>query len=143
LIFVVVARYHGGAYVVFSKTLNPAMKIVALENTFASVIGGAPAAAVVFPREVMKNTFADPQIIEAQQRLKEGAISKADFDEVFQTVHLEQQAKMAQKFEKVHTVERAQQVGSVDDIIAAPQLRPYLHQQLTDGITKFRKNELN
>ncbi|MFW7380889.1 MAG: carboxyl transferase domain-containing protein [Oligoflexus sp.] len=143
LIFVVVSRYHGGAYVVFSKTLNPDMRIVALENTFASVIGGAPAAAVVFPREVMKNTFADPQIIEAQRQLKEGIISKADFDEVFQTVHLDQQAKMAQKFEKIHTVERAQQIGSVDDIISASQLRPYLHQQLREGIAKFQKPKVH
>lgn len=140
IIFVVVARYHGGAYVVFSKTLNPNMKVVALKNTYASVIGGAPAAAVVFPRQVYKNTFADPQIIEAQHKLKEGRISKAEYDELFQTLHLEHQAKIAQKFEKIHTVERALQVGSIDDIIAPEQLRPYLKQELESGIARYREN---
>jgi len=56
IIFVVTARYHGGAYVVFSRTLNPHLQSVALEGTYASVIGGAPAAAVVFPRKVLKDT---------------------------------------------------------------------------------------
>ena len=50
-------------------------------------------------------------------------MSKSDFDELFQTVHLEQQAKLAQKFEKIHTVERALQVGSIDGIIA-PRKNP-------------------
>jgi hypothetical protein len=41
-------RYHGGAFVVFSKTLNDVMEVMAVEGSFASVIGGAPAAGVVF-----------------------------------------------------------------------------------------------
>ena len=123
----------------FSKTLNPNMKVAALENTFASVIGGAPAAAVVFPRLVLKNTFNDPQIIEAQARLKNGEISKSYFDELFQTVQLEQQAKVAQRFEKIHSVERALKVGSIDEIISSGKLRPYLERSLRDGIASFRK----
>ena len=46
------SRYHGGAFVVFSQKLNPNLETVALEGAHASVIGGAPAAAVVFAREV-------------------------------------------------------------------------------------------
>ena len=41
-----ISRYHGGAYVVFSATLNDNMRVAALEGSRASVIGGAPAAAV-------------------------------------------------------------------------------------------------
>ena len=52
IVFVVISRYHGGAFVVFSKRLNPAMEIAAIEGSYASVIGGAPAAATVFAREV-------------------------------------------------------------------------------------------
>ncbi len=140
LIFVVIARYHGGAYVVFSKTLNPKMKAVALEGTFASVIGGAPAAAVVFPRQVMKNTFDDPQVVALQGQLKRGEITRAQYDDIFQTVHLEHQAKVAQKFEKIHSVERALQVGSIDDIITATDLRPYITEQLKLGIEDFLQN---
>ena len=126
LVFVVVSRYHGGAYVVFSKTLNPNMKVLALENTFASVIGGAPAAAVVFPRQVLKNTFDDPQIVTAQEQLKAGGIQRSEYDDLFQKIHLEHQAKLAQKFEKIHSVERALKVGSIDDIISANELDPIL-----------------
>ncbi|MFT3860385.1 carboxyl transferase domain-containing protein [Micropruina sp.] len=42
IVFVVISRYHGGAFVVFSKTLNENMTVLALEGSFASVIGGAP-----------------------------------------------------------------------------------------------------
>lgn len=136
-IFVVISRYHGGAYVVFSKTLNPNMKVAALENTFASVIGGAPAAAVVFPREVLKNTFSDPQIITAQERLRTKTMGKAEYDDLFQKVHLEHQAKLAQKFEKIHSVERALKVGSIDEIIAPETLRPYIAETLASEIEKF------
>ena len=52
IVFCVVSRYHGGAFVVFSKALNPRMTVLAVEGSFASVIGGAPAAAVVFAGEV-------------------------------------------------------------------------------------------
>src|SRR6185437_12967891 len=48
IVFCVISRYHGGAFVVFSKALNPNMMVLALEGSFASVLGGAPAAAVVF-----------------------------------------------------------------------------------------------
>ena len=52
IIFCVVSRYHGGAFVVFSGALNDNMEVIAVEGSFASVIGGAPAAAVVFTRDV-------------------------------------------------------------------------------------------
>ena len=60
IVFVVVSRYHGGAFVVFSKKLNPMMEIAAVEGSYASVIGGAPAAATVFAREVRSRTDERP-----------------------------------------------------------------------------------
>ena len=50
--FCVISRFHGGAFVVFSRRLNEQLETSALEGAHASVIGGAPAAAVVFAREV-------------------------------------------------------------------------------------------
>ena len=52
ILFLVVSRYHGGAYVVFSQELNSGLRAAALEGAHASVIGGAAAAQVVFGREV-------------------------------------------------------------------------------------------
>ena len=62
IVFVVVSRYHGGAFVVFSQALNENMEVLAIEGSFSSVIGGAPAAAVVFTRDVNARTAADPAI---------------------------------------------------------------------------------
>src|SRR5436309_5546307 len=59
LVFCVVSRYHGGAFVVFSAALNDNLEVAALEGTHASVIGGAPAAAVIFAREVDRRTPQD------------------------------------------------------------------------------------
>jgi hypothetical protein len=56
-VFCVISRYHGGAFVVSSKALNENMTVLAVDGSFASVIGGAPAAAVVvFARQVDART---------------------------------------------------------------------------------------
>src|SRR5690349_24630031 len=69
IVFCVISRYHGGAFVVFSKALNPNMTVLALEGSYASVIGGAPAAAVVFAGEVDKRVGADPRVRELESRV--------------------------------------------------------------------------
>lgn len=131
IFFIVSARYHGGAYVVFSKALNPGIRVAAFEGAFASVIGGAPAAAVVFPRQVLKETYADPRIAEAEKQLSMGLLSgQKDFDEIFQQVYSEKQTDLARRFNSIHSVERAKKVGSIDDIIKPSELRPYLIDHL-------------
>ncbi|MBA3748974.1 MAG: fused acetyl/propionyl-CoA carboxylase subunit alpha/methylmalonyl-CoA decarboxylase subunit alpha, partial [Solirubrobacterales bacterium] len=69
IVFCVVSRYHGGAFVVFSGTLSDTMEVVAVEGSYASVIGGAPAAATVFARDISKRTDADPRVVELEARL--------------------------------------------------------------------------
>ncbi len=69
IVFCVISRYHGGAFVVFSKALNPNMTVLALEGSFASVLGGAPAAAVVFSGEVNNRTATDPRVTDLQARV--------------------------------------------------------------------------
>src|SRR5699024_1121741 len=64
IVFVVISRYHGGAFVVFSKQLNENMTVLAIEGSYASVLGGAPAAAVVFAGDVAKRTAADARVRE-------------------------------------------------------------------------------
>ncbi|MCL1817529.1 MAG: ATP-grasp domain-containing protein [Spirochaetaceae bacterium] len=137
LVFVVIARYHGGAYVVFSRRLNPGLHSVALEGAYASVIGGAPAAAVVFPSLVLKETYQDPEVTTAEERLKtEGGFSQKDFVEIFRRVHSEKQTALALKFDKIHSVDRAKKVGSIDAIITVQNLRPYVAERLEAGMRK-------
>jgi acetyl/propionyl-CoA carboxylase alpha subunit/acetyl-CoA carboxylase carboxyltransferase component len=132
LLFTVVSRYHGGACVVFSRELNPGMRALALEGSFASVIGGAAAAAVVFPRIVRRRANADPRVRAASARIASAADAasrvalRAELERVVSEVELEKQAEVAAEFDRVHTVERALQVGSLDAILAPGELRPRL-----------------
>ncbi len=143
VIFAVIGRYHGGAYVVFSKSLNPNLKAIALEGSFASVIGGAPAAAVVFPHEVKRRTEADPRILQMREKLEkappsEKPVIREEFEALYSQVYLEKQGEVAAEFDSIHTVERAFKVGSLDEIIPPSQLRPRIIQ-LIDSFYRLAK----
>ena len=135
LVFIVTARYHGGAYVVFSKKLNPSLTVAAIEGSYASVIGGAPAAAVVFPRKVMKDSYADSRVKDASEKLEKKLISGAEFAECYKKVYNERQRELGKEFDRIHSVERAKEVGSIDDIVRPEKLRPYIIGRLKTGIT--------
>ena len=139
IVFVVIGRYHGGAYVVFSKALNGGLVALALTGTHASVIGGAPAAAVVFPRDVKRRAEADPRIVSARAELK--TIGSADqprhreaLQSLFADVVLEKRGEVAAEFDAIHTVERAVEVGSLDAVIAPRQLRPEIIARLRAAV---------
>jgi acetyl-CoA carboxylase carboxyltransferase component len=143
IVFCVVSRYHGGAFVVFSGTLNDTMEVAAVEGSYASVIGGAPAAAVVFAAEVNKRTGADPRIAGPQARIAE-ATSGGDEDEasrqraelasVWPAVHAEKLGQVADEFDRVHSIERARDVGSVQAIVLPARLRRYLIDAVRRGM---------
>jgi len=132
ILFTVVSRYHGGAYVVFSGALNEGLRPAALAGSYASVIGGGPAAAVVFPREVRARAAADHRVeaLEAALRAEPTPEARARYDQVLSEVLLEKQAEIAAEFERHHTVERARTVGSLEAIVAPAALRPHLIRQL-------------
>ncbi|MEM9175281.1 MAG: carboxyl transferase domain-containing protein [Myxococcota bacterium] len=123
--FVVVSRYHGGAYVVFSQELNDDMQAVALEGSYASVIGGGPAATVVFSREVRAMALDDPRVKDKTEvvRRHPSEENRAALDAVLHEVTLEKQAETAAAFDAIHSVERAKEVGSLSDILAPSNLR--------------------
>src|SRR5699024_10671947 len=129
IVFCVVSRYHGGAFVVFSKALNPNMTVLAVEGSFASVIGGAPAAAVVFSGDVDNRTAADPRVAELESRLAAAddtarAELNAELTDVRATVRAEKLSEVAGEFDPRHSVQRAVSVGSIDAIIDPAELRP-------------------
>ncbi|GII77973.1 fused acetyl/propionyl-CoA carboxylase subuit alpha/methylmalonyl-CoA decarboxylase subunit alpha [Sphaerisporangium rufum] len=129
IVFCVISRYHGGAFVVFSKALNPNMTVLALEGSFASVLGGAPAAAVVFSGDVDARTAADARVRELEARAAaasgadRGALA-AELDELRSAVRAEKLGEVAAEFDRVHDIRRAVRVGSVDAVIGAAELRP-------------------
>jgi acetyl-CoA carboxylase carboxyltransferase component len=141
IVFCVVSRYHGGAFVVFSGALNEQMQVLAVEGSYASVIGGAPAAAVVFSREVDRRTAADPQVRELEAALGsadavEQAHLRARLATVRSAVRSERLGQVAAEFEAVHDIERARRVGSVHDIVPAADLRPRLITAVEQGMER-------
>ncbi|HVX47300.1 MAG TPA: carboxyl transferase domain-containing protein [Mycobacteriales bacterium] len=129
IVFCVISRYHGGAFVVFSKTLNPNMTVLAVEGSFASVIGGAPAAAVVFAGEVESRIRKDPRLAELDARLAAADDSERTalltaHDSLRASVRAEKLAEVTAEFDAVHSIQRAVEVGSVDAIVRAGELRP-------------------
>ena len=139
IVFCVISRYHGGAFVVFSKVLNPNLTVLALAGSFASVLGGAPAAAVVFSGEVNSRTAADPRVtglqaLAAEASGAERATLSARLAEVQASVRAEKLGEMAAEFDGVHSIQRAVEVGSVDAIVSVEQLRPKIIEAIEHGL---------
>jgi acetyl-CoA carboxylase carboxyltransferase component len=142
IVFCVVSRYHGGAFVVFSGALNENMEVLAVEGSFASVLGGAPAAAVVFTRDVNKRTASDPSVRDLEARMNsseddtERARLQVELSATRTAVRSEKLGEVASEFEAVHNIERARTVGSVHHIVAAAELRPQIVAAIERGMAR-------
>ena len=141
IVFCVISRYHGGAFVVFSKTLNPELTVLAVEGSYASVLGGAPAAAVVLAAEVNARTAGDTRVAELETLLAaaDGAGRAAlvtRLADVRAAVRAEKLREVAAEFDSVHSIQRAQRVGSVDVIIRPGELRPQIIAALQRGLAR-------
>jgi acetyl/propionyl-CoA carboxylase alpha subunit/acetyl-CoA carboxylase carboxyltransferase component len=110
--FLVVSRYHGGAYVVFSRALNPG--------------------AVVSAREARARASREPRMLALGRSVQRdgSAEARAAYDAAFQAVVLEKQTELANEFDAIHTVERAREVESLETLVAPREIRPFLIRQL-------------
>ncbi|MFW6009753.1 MAG: carboxyl transferase domain-containing protein, partial [Actinomycetota bacterium] len=141
IVFCVISRYHGGAFVVFSTTLNDHLEVAAVEGSHASVIGGPPAAAVVFAGDVNARTDRDPRVTGLRERVAEApaeqvASLRAELERVREQVRSEKLGEVAAEFDSIHSIERAQRVGSVDRIVPPGQLRAYLIDAVERGMAR-------
>jgi acetyl-CoA carboxylase carboxyltransferase component len=141
IIVCVISRFHGGSFVVFSKALNENVEIVAVEGSYASVIGGIPAAAVVFARDVEARMKADQRVKAIQEQIKQAqgiqkATLQSQLNEVTAMVRAEKISEVASEFDNIHSVQRARQVGSIDYVIPPADLRPFLVKALERGIER-------
>jgi len=141
VVFCVVSRYHGGAFVVFSSVLNDGLEVAAVDGSYASVLGGGPAAAVVFRGEVRKRAEADPRIVDLTSKIRQAepiatARLRAELELLRPVVRAEKQAEVADEFDRIHDIHRAKAVGSVDTIIQPGDLRPYLVEAVERGISR-------
>jgi hypothetical protein len=96
------------------------------------VIGGGPAAAVVFSREVRGRAMADPRVRALRERLRSdsGDDVRGLFERTLNEVILQEQAVLAAEFDSVHSVDRAREVGSIEEIVAPAQMRAFLIRSL-------------
>ncbi|NLG54368.1 MAG: fused acetyl/propionyl-CoA carboxylase subunit alpha/methylmalonyl-CoA decarboxylase subunit alpha, partial [Rhodococcus sp.] len=142
IVFCVISRYHGGAFVVFSGALNENMEVLAVEGSFASVLGGAPAAAVVFTRDVNARTDADPAVRKLEDEIAavtdeaEKDRLRVELEALRLAVRSDKLGEVAAEFEAIHNIDRAQRVGSVDRIIPAASLRAELIASVERGIAR-------
>ncbi len=146
IVFCVVSRYHGGAFVVFSQRLNEQLETIAIRGSHASVIGGAPAAAVVFARDVEQAAARDERIIAIDERIAAADAAdrptlRAERAGLWETVLSEQRGALAAEFDTTHSVERAVRMGSVREIIDPTVLRPYLIAAVERGIQRVLDGE--
>jgi hypothetical protein len=112
-----------------------------VEGSYASVIGGAPAAAVVFAREVSARTDRDPQVVQRRAELTEAAADdqpalRRALSELVTRVRAQKLKEVADEFDAIHDIRRAQRVGSVDLIVPARELRPYVIGALERRLSK-------
>jgi hypothetical protein len=103
------------------------------------VIGGAPAAAVVFARDVEQAARRDERIaaLDARIAAAEGAERqrlRARRAALWSDVLAEKRGDFAAEFDAAHSVERAVRVGSVTRVVAPASLRPYLIDAVERGM---------
>ena len=103
--------------------------------------GGAPAAAVVFSREVDRRTAADPRVRELEASIVaadavEQTHLRSRLASLRSAVRSEELGEVAAEFEAVHDIERARRVGSVHDIVPAAELRPRLVAAVERGMER-------
>jgi len=141
IVFCVVSRYHGGAFVVFSQRLNEQLEAAAVQGAHASVIGGSAAAAVVFARDVDAAARADERIraLDARIDAAEGAersALRAERASLWSEVRAEKMGELAARFDAAHSVERAVRMGSVGSIVDPAALRPFLIEAVERGMRR-------
>ena len=106
------------------------------------MLGGAPAAAVVFTGEVNKRTAADPRVRELEAALvgrRRGRRRRTcgwSSATLRATVRSEKLGEVAAEFEGIHNIERARDVGSVHAIVPAAELRPRLIDAVERGMER-------
>ena len=141
IVFCVVSRYHGGAFVVFSQKLNPGLEAVAVKGAHASVIGGAPAAAVVFARDVEQAARDDERVAALDMRIAaaeapERQALRAERAALWNEVLAAKRGEFAAQFDAAHSVERAVRMGSMSGIVAPATLRAYLIDAVERGMRR-------
>ena len=66
----------------------------------------------------------------------DASTARARLAEITASVRAAKLSEVADEFDRIHTVQRARAVGSVDRIISAEALRPYIVDALNRGMSE-------
>ena len=142
IVFCVISRYHGGAFVVFSKALNPNMTVLAARGLVRLGDRRRPGRGRgVHRRREQPHRQRPagrpswrPRVAAASGA--ERAALNAQLAEVQSAVRAEKLGEVAAEFDRVHNIQRAVEVGSVDAIISAAELRPRIIEAIEHGMKR-------
>jgi hypothetical protein len=99
----------------------------------------------VFAAEVNKRTSADARVADLQKAIAranaegahdEAARLRSQLEVAWSGVRAEKLGQLAGEFDTLHSIERARDVGSVDTIVPASRLRPYLIDAVQRGMQR-------
>lgn len=93
----------------------------------------------MFSRDVDARTANDPRVTALEEKLAgasgaERAELATELEAVQREVRSEKLGEVASEFDRVHNIHRAVDVGSVDEVIAAADLRPKIISALERGL---------
>ncbi|HEY6890668.1 MAG TPA: hypothetical protein VI300_22885, partial [Solirubrobacter sp.] len=74
--------------------------------------------------------------IEAAEDASTARRLRGELSSLLDTVRAEKMGELAAKFDSIHSIQRAVEVGSVSSIVAAAELRPYLVSAIERGMAK-------
>jgi hypothetical protein len=98
---------------------------------------------VVFGGEVRKRTEADRRLLDLSARIAQGgeaeARLRAELEQLRPVVRAEKQAEVVGEFDRIHSIERARRVGSVDRITSPGELRRFLVEAVRRGISRAQR----
>ncbi len=139
----------GGTFVVFSKQLNPNLRILAIAGSRVQVIGGKAAAKVVFHSRICKQADEDPRLKKIAAMIekycgeeppsqKQVELVKS-YQELRREVIAEIENKEGEAFDNIHNVERAFRVGSIDEVLPLHNFQQSIIRHLTEMVTAYEK----
>ena len=130
-----------GGLAAFLTRAGARAQVSALYTGAVAAIVASIAAAVVFAREVDQRTKKDPRVAALEKEMAaasdvERRRLRSRHADLVAAVRSEKLGEVADEFDRTHSVQRALAVGSLDRILPAKELRPYLVDAIQRGMAK-------
>ena len=131
IVFCVVSRYHGGAFVVFLQRLNEWLEAVALEG-FRHRLGYRRGARRRRRRSGGQAAHGAGAANRRARRTHRGCVGaerqrlRGERAAAWEEAHAEERGWLAAEFDSVHSVQRALQTGSISRIIPPSSMRLFI-----------------